>query len=886
MAGSYLEERINDCVHDLMGSKISAEYEHLFKKAVPRNCCTRYHKWRDYTPNSIAPAPAYNFPLAPEEMQYESDIFKMVHKEENVVRDLSDDPVVNMILSKKKELAKTVDIHRLFAKSWKKPDTRFAMILPPKELGNTTGLDFFLETDEDLKWLIYYLVEALVEAKDITGDDAHFVMWMFSSTVEINPFTQIVLEDKDYKFEPPSDYLDYWSTQFEKYFCLVEQNALKFKDLSKYSSSLKPYKSPGISNRNVDGSIFERKKNYVVPTADCLSGLESEGGHINEEVVLHNGWLKASTYGLKVSKMEEILPKLKRRLRLADEGLIWKMDPETIFRLIQEDNANVSLLSTRINNPDTHLRKGKDIDSVRDWLDGHMKQVVGGKTFLFSLEDAGKPREAMFVLDRKVYKAKVDPLIYSSLTFEKLKNILTGAKECLVKVGGRIVGWPAKVGFGIAKRIRGIMPAPFQQTMSRNPYQKLWASNLEEGPCGFASCSDKNEWFQTTLDLMKTQRKGATWRAMDLSHFETFGSTNRDWVLKLFGTSERRQRFMQDCGWTVLAAMFEPISSPYLVASGSSVTSPTSLQTGGFMNAMITSEYARDPLAHFKEYVDTILYFACENFIQKAREQGLELENPFPAKKPFLEFEDKKGNQIIQKIGAGSDDQSDYWVSNVYTDEALLNFLKDNKMAQQLEERGLLTQEFGEFTSFGVKRERDSLGQDVTSLLSKLFLIEHETNPEAILFSFYLIISSIPGLEDAFRKALFRLKRERGVDIGDYLLFCRLAAIHYIHVVQGSADWMSTLYDVESPKGKVISETLEAAGLDPTGSLKVPEELTRRCLEVIIKFCQGSSMETIDLVDEPPLSELYPKFNLREYLNKSEIPTVAGGNDESNRQSN
>lgn len=867
---SLMETKMAQALESLRDATIPVSYEYLFKPKLPRVARTSAATFFDYTPNSCHPAAYYKFPTCP--VQYDREIRDKVMKE-GETRQLSqaDEAVIQKLIQNKHKLDQTCDFSRLFVKPWLNMDTRFSMCLPPKEMGNNTGWDFLLETDSLFKQLVYLFADELCKLSDITGDDVHYFVWMFVSTVENNPFTQIVLQDDNFKIDLPQEFVSAFAEEAEDYLSFVEQNALKCsaEQLLSFASDMKPYKSLGFSNRNVDGSIFSRSSCYEAPMASCLSGFESEEGKFNEYAVLHNGWLKTTTLLNKIMKLPLLLGKLKRRLVLADKDKF--DDPDTVLELMLDDNANVSTLGTRINNPDEILNKdGEKITSLRSFLT-HVKGMLFS-SFSYITDFASKPREATFILDRVYHSMKVSPSEYTSLKKEKCEDIKQGRKEAWIMNKGERVPWTVKAGFGISKRIRGIMPACFHQTLVRNCWFKLVMSFLETSAMGFPSCSEKNLWYEKTSEFLEKQVKGRLWYAIDLSHFETVGSTNYEVLLSLFGTSKRRRQFIRDCGWTILAAMYEPLYSKYLVASGSPVTSGSSLFFGCMINAFICCQFDENPLSAFRRQVRLIFQNGKKEAAHFFNECGVINQIPDELKElGYTVSYSKSGKEIENRTGEGSDDQSGCLASNDYTDGELKEKFESNPTVKQLSERGLLTYDVGEFTSFGVKRTRDTVTQDLSAVLSKLFLIEFDTNSEEIMFGFYLTLTAVEGAADCLERAILRLNAETGKNLGDVVGYYRLAAIHYLHTLDQAGkerlyEAFSTRYPEESPRGRAVAAVLEKNGYKNLASNKVPKEYNEAWLKTILKFNQGYDMKEVCETPEPDFKRIFPNFNLANVL--------------------
>lgn len=860
---SFLEERIAEVVKELREFKIPQIYAPMFNPKLPRKARTLDFAYDDYTPNSCMPCASFQFPNAPYQVQVAEEYEERLRKAQGKELPRESSNVMSYLIEKKDELNKFLDFGRLFVKPWLMPDSRFAMALPPAEFGCNIGADYFLETDEPFKLFVRFFVEALVSREDIVGDDAHFLIWSLNSTSEGNPFTQIVIEDKDYEIKGDPRSVKIFQHYSEMYFSYAESLVGSGYDLSEFGSSLKPYKSPGISTRNVDGSRFRRESSYVVPNDRCSNGLETKNGVFNKLAVVRNGWAKVSTYGFKVSRIGGTGKKLVKRLISI---LVNGFDkPNVILEQCKDDNANISLLAQRLNNPDEILFRGKAITSVREFL----KLTENGGEFRY-VDFQGKVREATAIINGLYHKVPFDPLEAAQLKKSKLQAL---REKIMVKVNQKAVAWKRKLGTMIFKRWRGIMPAPYEQTMARNPYMKLIASFIERTNWGFASVAEKNEWAIATREFLRDEYRGRVSYSLDLSHFETVGTTSRDLLFSLFGTNQRRVDFIHDCGWAILAAMLEPIYLSFLIASGSSVTSICSLLFGAYIHATVISDLALDKYGVFEQFVKALFGQAMWLVYDEALKQHVKLPEPsVPRSEATISFKTRSGATVVCRAGAGSDDQGGWLASQDLSDAQLDSLFKSSRTIRELSARGVLTFATGEFTSFGVHRTRDTIRQDVTALFSKLFLIEHEKNGEAIWFSFYLLARAIPGAESALEFAREKLKRQKGLDVGDLMKFGRLAAAHYIQTITPESGAMNSLiasiYPEESPKGKAISDALAAAGYKEGDSLKVPEKLTRFCLETIVGFIKGKDVEWLQgqLDKAPTQAELYPRFNLQKFL--------------------
>lgn len=864
---NLLEKKIQETLQELESVNL-APYKDLFNPKLPRICrLTRFATY-DYTPNSCMPSASFTFPDAPDAVQITEEVVKKVLSGKEVKLPDESDKVISMIKESRDELNQALDIGRLFVKPWKKPDDRFAMALPPASFGSTLGVDYWCESDEDFKIWLRCFFEAFSAQKDITGDDCHFATWAFNSTMEGNCLTQIVLPDDSYKINIPEEFIAAFSKRAEVYFSKVEEWLQKKKEFSDLSSSLKPYKSPGISNRNVNGTRFNKWLNYVVPNSQCLSGMEIVNGKVDKKAVKANGWTKVSTYGFKVSRIGGTLGKLANRLCDAIEFGFG--NPKVIKKQILDDNANISLLSIRYNNPDEILYKGEPINSLHTFL--RLTNNAGVRQYI---DFQGKVREGCLILDGKYFSEKIDPREMAEIAAKKIETIIRTGKRPEVVINQKKEAWKVKYGTMIFKRLRGIMPSPYEQTILRNPYMKAIAGPLEKSEWGFASCSPKNPWAKATLSYLSNNRKGRIAYAIDLSHFETVGTTNKDTLLRLFGLNKRRMDFITDTGWTILAAMFEPIFFNLIIASGSAITSVCSLLFGLLIHALLIANLSLTPMATFEQYLD-VMFSAAENYLLNYAKERDEIDLGYGIKEIpiWITFKTKLGD-VECRAGAGSDDQGGWLSSLVASDEQLKGLIEENQFVKGLMDQGVLTLNVGDFTSFGVHRTRDEISQDVTSLLSKLFFIEHEKNGEAILFSFYLLAKSIPGADAAIDRCRVAFKQRTGKDVGDIIGFSRIAAAHYLSVITNSPARLHALlegvYPKESPKGMAMSEALEASGFEEGSSLKLPSAFTQCAIQMVLTFINGGSVEQIRAIEKkaPTQQELFPRFDLQRYLDKN-----------------
>jgi len=793
---------------------------------LPRLVVAGPFSFLDNTPFSVFPNLVFDF--APCAINITKDLDELCEKYGTFSEYDSEARRVNEELSKG-YVVKSNDLLKNNAHTM--PETTFALILPLKSDGNKTGLDFLVSGQE--KWKLFFRTLARArqrraksetETKHAAWFGVDYGSWP-SSALEIQKVADYKMNFTDLEREALKRYTE----DVEIYCEWIEANMLEMFDKmpSDFCMKMKPLKSPGTDRFLPDGTLFSKDDATFFPSKE----FDMLGNGCYDP---KNAWCKQSYYPLKKALLDEILPRVNLRFAGLAKGL--RGDPKWEIQMKNLGAARESVIAWRINNPDKLLFVVSCDKSKPVW-DVHTRELAPGDEFGDPLDDEwwsrlqGKPREIFLRTQKGSFTLMISP--YQVWSIFKKKFDLWVKKGHTSVIKGKVVVRRVFSKAASWLRARIIMPARWTLNMFDGTVTKPYDLPLEHSRRGFPNPKPTSPYQTFVREFLSRGFSTVVPWATDVSHFETFWSSNPEFADAIFGNNPNRKEYYKDAASgfsaTRLGAMFHGPQT----SSGIGHTTKHSLNTGCFIASMDIGYRSVDTIktaqTNWRILLSEGIAFAKERY-------HLAAPNPFQDYYGcVVEYEAKQfpGKLVSELSGEGSDDQGGWSCTNDLTrDEVIEN--ATNPQCEDWRKRTHSDIEFDIGSHFAIIRTPQGVELDKTASDWKVALAEHKKIGDLYAAAIYLTLKKDrSGLADDFQEALDAIGggdwHSYGKGYTNAMLICRKNPQYFRNIMDN--------YDPEnSPSGARMSQMMEDAGFGKATSLKIDSSRSRSFLERYLTF--------------------------------------------------
>lgn len=728
------------------------------------------------------------------------------------------------------ELVRTGVESKMTYKGHPMKESGVAFLLPPRDFiakdgrKNETGTDAIMFGTPLFKKFSYELAKRrMARVNDVENKAdaaAHALMMMQDYTVW--PHTvQEVYADSSYKMELTSvedTALQKFSELMELYYQFIERNALRMvaSHPEDFQMSMKPLKSPGTDMFMPDGQPYDKGLYYYYPNEHFDTGHPEANAYAN-----------FSYEPLKRALIPTIIPSVRERLRGLLAGKLH--DPEWEFKMVMQGCSREGGVAWRINAPDKpsfkKIVKKDEIWEVIDDADKPIDYFPPYGSDEWSLCQ-GKPREmcVQTALDTFVTEF-VSPVQMASLIADRQDSDYERARE------KNSVQQFAFDKSGMQLRARIIMPHKWRFNMFDGTIAKLFAVPMEHCRMGFPSLKVGSGYEQ----FYRSQLAGGNsvpW-AFDVSHFETFSSSNPEMMLRMFGSTERRRLFFEDAASGWLASAFGRRYHGFQTSSGIGCTTLFSLIPGMFLTGVDVA-YRGDDTADLVKVAESVwnklLYEACAWAIDR---YSLDDINPFTDS--GLPTYHTAGHEVTSLVSYGSDDQGG-WDRSDSAPVSVIEAALTNSKVELWRTKSHSTAELGESSHFGIVRTSRGFHADPTGSDWKWCFSERKSCGDLIALGAVTAFSKTEGLEDDVQGALDAIK---GGSTEAYWIGAAVATEVLRNNKEFAAQVIDAHYPKESPSGMRMSELLAESGINIESSNKLDLDTTNSIVASYLDFLKG-----------------------------------------------
>lgn len=772
----------------------------------------------DWTPFSFFANPTVNF--------FKSDI-DLVPWESSLLDDVETDvtdPRIHAVTQYARdrwdELSKTQVENKMNYAFHQMKEGGLAVLLPPPGFvgsdgrSNTTGQHGLLFGSELFKKFATELCRRrMARVDDVSNVDdaiAHaylmrqdYSSWA-ASVQQVYQSREYMLDLDDFE----SDMLGLFSTSIEMYFSYIERNvdSVLTNAIDRVKMSMKPLKSPGTDIVLPDGAQFVRKDAWYYP---------SEAFNVGHHE--HNAYASFSYKPIKDSLIPYIVPSERERMRGLLAGKLH--DPKWEFEMVMKGCSREGTVAWRINAPDKpafrKLVNGKWI------VDEQRRRYVPDYDSGDWIECQGKEREICHETENGFRTRFVSPVdvALEIQRQEQAKTYGSGQKASRTKAG-------------MLLRARLIMPHKWRFNMFDGTIAKLFAIPMEHCRCGFPNLK-VGSLYEMLYRAEVGKMHAVPW-AFDISHFETFSSSNPEIMLEMFGTNVRRKLFFEDAASGWLSGRFGRRYHGFQTSSGIGCTTLFSLIPGIFITS-IDIAYRNSDRSAYASTANAVWSKLLFEAVEYARQEyGITEPNPFG---DFVDFPTYswRGRSVRSLVSFGSDDQGGWDQQEDGGEDAIIQAL-NNTVVQKWRERVHATFEIGEGSHFGIVRTNTGFKADVTSSDWKWCFCERKSVGDLIALGATVAFAKTPGLEDDVQAALDVIG---GGSTQAYWLGAEVA----LSILRDHPEFCQRIIDYnypkESPAGRRMSEMLEEIGLATEETNYLDDDVTRQIVTTYISFLGG-----------------------------------------------
>lgn len=708
-------------------------------------------------------------------------------------------------------------------------ETGFAFLLPPTGYKapdgreNTTGTDIIMFGTELFKKFATALVRHRMKRVDDVRNREDAIAHAYMMRQDYSVWTasvQQVFKDPKYAIKLTGleeRALAIFQDMTERYMSFIEKHARKMLDnkCSDFAMSMKPLKSPATDIIAPSGDRFDKRESYYYPDAIF------DVGHHE-----HNAYAQFSYLPLKSELIPTIVPSEVKRMEGLKKGLLH--DPSWEFSMVMQGCAREGTVAWRINAPDKPRfwkRQGGDYvpDESRET---YVPEWDSDDWVLCQ----GKPREVCHEVSPAEFVTRfVHPI--DCCEYIK-KNQATDYDR-----SNQDVKQTRFDKAGMLLRARLIMPHKWRFNMFDGTIAKLFAVPLEHCRVGFPSLKVGSAYEQ--LFRSEVPKGNSVPWAFDVSHYETFSSSNPELMCKMFGTNKMRSLFFEDAASGWLAGAFGRRYHRFQTSSGIGCTTLFSLIPGMFINGMDVA-YRNDGDENdilntcsqlWKKLYGEAIDYAISHY-------GIQDDNPFGSSFDFPTYK-WRGKTVTSLIHCGSDDQGGWDRSDTLTREEIEHAINSDT-ANSWRTRCHSSLELGAGSHFGIVRTSDGFERDETSADWKWCFSERKAIGDLIALGATVAFQTTPGLEEDVQAALDEIG---GGSTYAYWIGAKVANAILMNNTEFCKNIIDNYYPEESPSGKRISDKLAESGFAVGKSNALPEEVTREIVDTYLSFVQGGQNE-------------------------------------------
>lgn len=861
----------------------ASELRHVNAK-TPRRVKTSKVEFLDYTPGTVSTNAVFKFAPSPVQINKQLDELCEQEGDETPLDPFS--VAVSKAYADKMAKDKNVNPFLFTNKPFLIPSDRFSVCLPSKEFGNTTGKDWLLESDPMTARFFALIAENMVSS--LKEEDAKYIAWLMCSHVYTMPGTQMIVPDADYEYDFPEPFLEMIAGHAAAYLDACDR--LSEVKGAEFGGSLKPLKSPGFDRSFWLGLPFPKKACYLAPSSTLLG---------RKDKMDKNAVVSYSYAPLKMFKAMSAVKVFKKKLTHLRAGS--RQSVEGVLRMTEDRVISHPVHNKRINGPDAPEIYDVDIAGATPNAQPARGFHIEDHAAVLTGKVQGKQREhCILSVAKGVFRKMMVSPLYGLRLFREAENAFFGDKPKTARKvlknaqGNEYRNLFSGSSLPFLLRTRGIFGEDFLVTVQTNAIWRSYLTPLETSRLGFPTPNPDSEYRKWLDRVLAKRPKSRLNYRMDVSHFETFATTNVRLKAACFGSLQagddmikravpvnaafdkkcsayRRCCFILSSMDSWLPATDTCYYVPMANTSGGPTTSLQSLMMGAAIQSYVI--YLKAGLAAAERVFAGLMASGAEKAYSM-------LNEPLPDRwKPWLSdgFEfTSNGRHFVSYNNAGSDDMKGYIDSDDFSsDEELEEFFFDDVMKKHLKMLNV-SFEAGDGTSFAEFRGRHEARENIVSTFSKAFLLEFGALGDAWWLGFFMAADT----DSRFREAVDKAAADLG--LGRFYEYATLCAKNFIQNIAGATTYkdsafLQNKYPEESPIGALLKESLpgqtangdpSASGISPMllaagaargSSLKVPECIVTALFDVYHKFLKGGDFNS---VNEPSIHEAFPNYDV------------------------